>query len=62
MVSGVDRGGGRGGGFGCSSTPFMPEAIGVVYCTVHLVYILPEDSVGSDHPVYLRNPMYFGKH
>ena len=37
----------------------MPEAIGVVYCTVHLVYILPEDSVDSDHPVYLWNPMYF---
>ena len=45
-----------GGGFG---PPFMPEAIGLVYCTVHLVYILPEDSADSDHPVYLRNPMYF---
>ena len=37
----------------------MPEAIGLVYCTVHLVYILPEDSADLEHPIYLRNSMYF---
>ena len=26
----------------------MPEAIGVVYCTVHDIYILPEDSADSE--------------
>ena len=44
--SGVDK----GGCFGRSSTPFVPEAIGLVYCTVHQVYILPEDSADSGHP------------
>ena len=48
ITSGVDR----GRCFGCSSTPFMPEAIGLVYCTVHPVYILPEYSADSEHPVY----------
>ena len=33
----------------------MPEAIGLNYCTVHQVYILPEDSADSEHPVYLRS-------
>ena len=28
----------------------MPEAIGLVYCSVHQVYILPEDSADSDPP------------
>ena len=32
----------------------MPEAIGLNYCTVNQVYILPEDSADSEHPVYLR--------
>ena len=36
----------------------MPDAIGLVYCTLHQVYILPEDSADSEHPVYLRIPMY----
>ena len=45
MHSGVDRGGGC---FGCSSTPFMPEARGLGYC-----YILPEDSADLEHLVYL---------
>ena len=29
----------------------MPDAIGLGYCTVHQVYILPEDSADSEHPV-----------
>ena len=33
----------------------MPKAIGLVYCTVHQVYILAEDSAD---PVYLRIPIY----
>ena len=33
----------------------MPDAIGLVYCTLHQVYILPEDSADSEHPVYLWN-------
>ena len=37
----------------------MPEAIGLVYCTVLRVYILPEDSADSEHPVYLRISMYY---
>ena len=32
----------------------MPEAIGLVCCTVHQVYILPEDSADSEHHVYLQ--------
>ena len=48
----------QGGCFGCLSTPFMPEPIGLVYCTVRQVYILPEDSADSEHPVYLRIPLY----
>ena len=39
----------------------MPEAIGLVYCTVHQVYILPEDSADSEHPIYLRIPLYYGR-
>ena len=34
----------------------MPDAIGLVYCRV---YILPEDSADSEHPVYLWIPMYY---
>ena len=37
----------------------MPEAIGLVYCTVLRVYILPEDLADSEHPVYLRISMYW---
>ena len=37
----------RQGGFGLFSTPFMPLG----YCIVH---IIPEDSVDSEHPVYLQ--------
>ena len=32
----------------------MSEAIGLDCCTVHQVYILPEDSADSEHPVYLQ--------
>ena len=39
----------------------MPEAIGLVYCTIHQVYILPEDSADSEHSVYLRIPLYYGR-
>ena len=31
----------------------MPEAIGLGYCTVHQVYILPEDSADSEHCVLI---------
>ena len=39
----------------------MPEAIGLVYCTIHQVYVLPKDSADSGHPVYLRIPLYYGR-
>ena len=39
----------------------MSEAIGLVYCTIHQVYILPEDLADSEHPVYLRIPLYYGR-
>ena len=31
----------------------MPEAIGLGYCTVHQVYILPEDLADMEQPAYL---------
>ena len=52
-------GGGGGGGFGCSSTPFMSEAVDLGYRTVHQVCILPDDSADSEHPVYLLILMYY---
>ena len=36
----------------------MSEAIDLVYCTVHQVYILPEYSADWKRPVYLQIPMY----
>ena len=39
----------RQGCFGCSSTPFMPEARGLGYC-----YILPGDSADLEHLVISR--------
>ena len=35
----------------------MPEAIGLVYCSVHQVYILPEVSADSERPFYLQIPI-----
>ena len=37
----------------------MPDAIGLVCSSLHQVYILPEDSADSEHPVYLWIPMYY---